>query len=66
MPRLILTWLLTLFVFWLLSPWLSRLGLFRLPGDLRLQRRSGGVIHIPVTTSLLIAIVLFILLWVQN
>lgn len=66
MPRLILAWFLTLFVLWLFSPWLGRLGLFRLPGDLRLQRPSGNVIHIPISTSLLVAVVVSIVLWVSN
>ena len=66
MPRLILTWLLTLFVFWLLAPWLSRFGLFRLPGDLRLQRPEGKVIHIPISTSLLVAVLVFVVLLIGN
>jgi hypothetical protein len=43
-------------------PWLARLGLGRLPGDIRIETESGGF-YFPVVTCLLISIVLSLLLW---
>jgi Protein of unknown function (DUF2905) len=49
----------------LLWPWLSKLGLGRLPGDLVFER--GGVrFYVPVMTCLVISIVLSLLLWLFN
>ncbi|MEW6611332.1 MAG: DUF2905 domain-containing protein [Pseudomonadota bacterium] len=46
----------------LLWPLLSRLGLGHLPGDIRIER-PGMVFYFPITTSLLISIVLTLILW---
>jgi len=43
-------------------PWLSKLGLGRLPGDLRIEREGFGF-YFPLTTSLIVSIVLTLLLW---
>lgn len=43
-------------------PWLSRLGLGRLPGDLNIQR-DGWSFHFPLTTSILVSLVLTLVLW---
>jgi hypothetical protein len=43
-------------------PWISRLGLGRLPGDIRIETESGGF-YFPLTTCLIISIVLSLLLW---
>jgi uncharacterized protein HemY len=43
-------------------PWLSRLGLGRLPGDINIQR-SGWSFHFPIVTSIVISVVLTFLLW---
>lgn len=43
-------------------PWLSRLGLGRLPGDIRFETESGGF-YFPIVTSLVISIVLSLVLW---
>jgi hypothetical protein len=43
-------------------PWLSKLGLGRLPGDLRIEREGFGF-YFPLTTSLIVSIVLALLLW---
>jgi hypothetical protein len=43
-------------------PWLSKLGLGRLPGDLRIEREGFGF-YFPLTTSLIVSIVLSLLLW---
>jgi Protein of unknown function (DUF2905) len=46
----------------LLWPWLSRLGLGRLPGDIRLEFEGGGF-YFPVVTCLILSIVLTLVLW---
>lgn len=45
----------------LLWPWLSRLGLGHLPGDIRIER-DGKVFYFPVTTSIIISLILSLLL----
>ena len=47
----------------LLWPWLSKLGLGRLPGDIRIETEGGGF-YFPIVTSLVISIVLSIILWI--
>lgn len=46
----------------LLWPWLSRLPLGRLPGDL-VFGRPGMRFHIPLASSILVSLVLSLLLW---
>ncbi|WP_163650450.1 DUF2905 domain-containing protein [Modicisalibacter sp. 'Wilcox'] len=46
----------------LLWPWLSKLPLGRLPGDL-LIRREHVTLYIPVTTMVLISAILSLLVW---
>lgn len=46
----------------LLWPWLARLGLGRLPGDIHVQR-DGFSFFFPLTTSLLISGVVALVLW---
>lgn len=43
-------------------PWLSRLGLGRLPGDIRIETESGGF-YFPIVTCLVISVVLSLILW---
>jgi hypothetical protein len=46
----------------LLWPWLSKLGLGRLPGDIRIETEGGGF-YIPLMTCLIISVVLSLVLW---
>jgi hypothetical protein len=46
----------------LMWPWLSQLGLGRLPGDIVVERESFRV-YLPITTSILISLVLTLVLW---
>jgi hypothetical protein len=46
-------------LFW---PWLTRLGLGRLPGDIFIQR-DGWHIYLPMTSSILVSALLSFLLW---
>jgi hypothetical protein len=43
-------------------PWLSRLGLGRLPGDISIETEGGGF-YFPIATSLVISVVLSLILW---
>ena len=43
-------------------PWLTRLGLGRLPGDINIER-DGWSFHFPLVTSIIVSIVLSILFW---
>lgn len=43
-------------------PWLSRLGLGRLPGDIVIER-EGFTFYFPLTTCLLASVVISLLLW---
>lgn len=44
-------------------PWLSKLGLGRLPGDIRIETESGGF-YFPIVTCLIISVILSLLLWI--
>jgi len=59
-------WLITvgvvLVVLGIAWPWLAKLGLGRLPGDIRIER-DGFTFYFPVTTGLLVSIVLSLVLW---
>ncbi|MCK8516594.1 DUF2905 domain-containing protein [Methylonatrum kenyense] len=46
----------------LLWPWISRIGLGRLPGDI-IIRREGGTFYFPIMTSILVSLVLSLLFW---
>jgi hypothetical protein len=43
-------------------PWLAKLGLGRLPGDVHIQR-EGFSFHFPLTTSLIISAVVTLIYW---
>ena len=43
-------------------PWISKLGLGRLPGDIRIETESGGF-YFPIVTCLIISVVLSLVLW---
>jgi hypothetical protein len=43
-------------------PWLSKLGLGRLPGDIHIVR-EGYSFYFPITTGLVVSIVLSVILW---
>lgn len=44
-------------------PWLAKIGLGRLPGDVRIVRR-GQVFNFPFTSCLLMSAILSILVWI--
>jgi Protein of unknown function (DUF2905) len=49
----------------LLWPWLGRLGFGRLPGDIVIERENFRL-YLPITTSILVSIVLSLILWLLN
>lgn len=49
----------------LLWPWISRLGLGRLPGDI-LIRREGFTFYAPIATGILVSAVLSLILWLNS
>ena len=44
-------------------PWLQKLGLGRLPGDIHIERGTSSF-HFPITTSIVLSLVLSALLWI--
>jgi hypothetical protein len=64
MMKWLVTLVLALLVLGLLTPWLNRLGLGRLPGDVQIKRKRG-VFYFPFTsiilTSLLLSLVAHLL-----
>ncbi len=46
----------------LLWPWLAKLGLGHLPGDISIER-NGFRFFFPITTSIIISLIISIVLW---
>ena len=44
-------------------PWLSKLGLGRLPGDIHIER-DGFNFYFPLTTCIVVSLVISILVWI--
>jgi len=51
-----------LIVVGVLWPWLSKLGLGRLPGDIVIER-DNFTFYLPITTSILVSVGLSVILW---
>jgi hypothetical protein len=49
----------------LLWPWLARLGLGRLPGDIVIER-DNFTFYAPIATGLVISLVLSVILWLLS
>jgi hypothetical protein len=43
-------------------PWIERLGLGRLPGDIRIER-EGFSFYFPLTTSIIVSLALSLIIW---
>jgi hypothetical protein len=65
MSRLLITFGVLLIVIGVLWPWLSKLGLGRLPGDILIERENFRL-YVPVTTALLVSLLLSLLFWWLN
>jgi hypothetical protein len=46
----------------LLWPWITKLGLGRLPGDLRIDK-PGFTLYAPFTTMIILSVVLSLVIW---
>ena len=62
MQRILITIGVLCLVAGILWPWLSKLGLGRLPGDIRIESESGGF-YFPIVTCIVISIVLSLVVW---
>jgi hypothetical protein len=62
MMKWLATLALALLVLGLLTPWLNRLGLGRLPGDLRFKHKRG-VFYFPFTSVVLGSLLLSLIAW---
>lgn len=62
MQRLLIALGILFLVAGLLWPWLSKLPLGRLPGDIAIHR-EGFSFHFPLMTSIVVSIVLSLLFW---
>jgi hypothetical protein len=63
MARFLIVLGLVILVVGLLWPFLSKLGLGRLPGDIVIERENG-VLYFPLVTCLLLSLLLSLVLWV--
>jgi len=62
MARVLITTGLVLLIAGLLWPWIDKLGLGRLPGDIMVNKQHFSF-YMPITTSLLVSLFLSILGW---
>jgi Protein of unknown function (DUF2905) len=65
MARVLITLGLVIVAIGLLWPYLSRLGLGRLPGDIVIERENM-TLYFPLMTCLLVSLLLSLVLWVAN
>ncbi len=63
MQRFLITLGVILIVGGLLWPWIAKLGLGRLPGDIRYER-DGFRFYFPITTGLIISAVVTLIFWI--
>lgn len=62
MNRLLIVIGLLLLVAGLAWPWLTKLGLFRLPGDIVIERDDFRF-YFPITTMIIVSVVVSLLFW---
>ena len=62
MQRVLITLGIVLVVLGVLWPWLTKLGLGRLPGDIVVER-DGFRFYFPLMTSLIVSLVVSLLMW---
>ena len=65
MARFLIVLELAILLVGLLWPYLSKLGLGRLPGDIVIERENV-TLYIPLATCLLLSLVLSLIVWVAN
>ena len=62
MQRVLIILGLVLLVVGLAWPWLQKLGLFRLPGDIVIERENFRF-YFPITSMIILSLVFSLLLW---
>ena len=62
MTRILVTLGIVLIVVGLAWPWLAKLGLRRLPGDIVIQRENFRF-YFPITTMVLVSLVVSVIFW---
>jgi len=62
MARFLIIAGIVLLVLGLIWPWIGKLGLGRLPGDIVIERENF-TLHLPIMTSLILSLLLSALLW---
>jgi hypothetical protein len=65
MARFLIVLGLAILLVGLLWPYLSKLGLGRLPGDIVIERENV-TLYMPLATCLLLSLVLSLIVWVAN
>jgi hypothetical protein len=63
--RLLIILGIVLVVLGVLWPWIAKLVLGRLPGDIVIERENFRL-YIPIVTSLIVSVVLSVILWFLN
>ena len=62
MQRFLITLGLLIALVGLLWPWITKLGLGRLPGDLRIDK-PGFTLYAPFTTMIIVSVALSLVIW---
>ncbi len=62
MGRVLITIGVVLVIIGLAWPWISKLGLGRLPGDIVVERDNFRL-YFPITTSIIISLLLSVIIW---
>lgn len=62
MSRALITIGLILVIVGLLWPWLQKLGLFRLPGDIVIERENFRF-YLPITSAIIISLFISLVMW---
>ena len=65
MARFLIIFGIVLVLAGLLWPWLTKLGLGRLPGDIVIERENARI-YVPIATGLLVSAVLSAIVWLIN
>ena len=62
MSRFLITLGIAIVIAGIAWPWLEKLGLFRLPGDIVIERENFRF-YLPVTSMVLISVILSLIFW---
>ena len=62
MSRILIGIGITLVIIGLIWPWLQKAGLFRLPGDIAIEKENFRL-YFPITSAIIISLLLSLLIW---